>query len=54
VICTNISQAQNAYFFSDKKLNSNIPTPEQFLGYPIGTHQTRHDQLVAYMKELDP
>ncbi len=53
VICTNISQAQNAYFFSDKKLNSNIPTPEQFLGYPIGTHQTRHDQLVAYMKELD-
>lgn len=30
-----------------------IPTPEQFLGYPIGSRYTRHDQLVAYLKELD-
>ncbi len=45
--------AQSSYFLSNKKLNSAIPSPEQFLGYPIGTHQTRHDQLVAYMKELD-
>lgn len=30
-----------------------IPTPEAFLGYPIGTQYTRHDQVVAYLKELD-
>jgi Zinc carboxypeptidase len=47
------ASAQVDYFFSGKKLNSAIPSPEQFLGYQIGTHQTRHDQLVAYMKELD-
>ena len=29
-----------------------IPTPEQFLGYPIGSHYTRHDQIVAYFNEL--
>jgi hypothetical protein len=45
--------AQQDYFFAGKKLNAAIPSPEQFLGYQIGTHQTRHDQLVAYMKELD-
>ncbi len=29
-----------------------MPTPEQFLGYPIGSRYTRHDQLVAYFQEL--
>lgn len=47
-------QAQNAYFFPKaEKLNPAIPTPEQFLGYAIGTHHTRHDRVIAYMQELD-
>ena len=29
-----------------------VETPEQFLGYPIGSRYTRHDQLVAYFQEL--
>lgn len=47
--------AQNDYFFPKHKgsFDPNIPTPEQFLGYPIGSHYTRHDQIVAYFKELD-
>ena len=45
--------AQNAYFFPNKKFNPAIPSPEQFLGYAIGSHHTRHDKLVEYMKELD-
>lgn len=46
--------AQNAYFFpSDQDFDERIPTPQQFLGYEIGTHYTRHDQLVAYFRELD-
>ncbi len=42
------------YFYpSAKSLNKNIPTPEEFLGYPIGSHHTRHDKIVEYFKLLD-
>ena len=41
------------YFFKDKApFDSNIPTPEEFLGYPIGKQHTRHDQIVAYFYKL--
>jgi Zinc carboxypeptidase len=33
--------------------DKNIPTPEQFLGFQIGEQHVSHDQLVAYLKELD-
>ena len=48
-------QAQNAYFFPDYKgsFDPAIPTPEQFLGYPVGSHFTRYDRIVDYLKELD-
>ncbi|OUJ75152.1 M14 family zinc carboxypeptidase [Hymenobacter crusticola] len=48
--------AQNTYFFPAAQAGSfdpAIPTPEKFLGYPIGTHYTRSDQIVAYLRELD-
>lgn len=48
--------AQNKYFFPAATAGSfdpAVPTPEQFLGYPIGTHYTRTDQIVAYLRELD-
>jgi Zinc carboxypeptidase len=41
------------YFFKNKApFNSSIPSPETFLGYPIGTQHTRHDQIVAYLTKL--
>jgi hypothetical protein len=41
------------YFFKDKApFDSNIPSPETFLGYPIGDQHTRHDQIVAYFTRL--
>lgn len=44
---------QNAYFFpSGTTFDPAIPTPEQFLGYPIGDWHTRHDRIVEYFKEL--
>lgn len=47
-----ITQAD--YFYPNTgNFNAAIPTPEKFLGYPIGTHHTRHDRLVEYFKELD-
>ena len=32
--------------------NSNIPSPEEFLGYGIGERHTRHDLIVAYLQKL--
>ena len=41
------------YFFKDKNpFDSSIPTPEEFLGYPIGEQHTRHDQIVSYFFKL--
>lgn len=47
------AQAQSAYFFPQaSEFDPAIPTPQQFLGYEIGSRYTRHDQLVAYFNEL--
>ena len=49
-----LNEAQpNYYYPSAKNLNKNIPSPEEFLGYPIGSHHTRHDKIVEYIKTLD-
>ena len=48
--------AQSSYFFPAAQaadFDPAVPTPEQFLGYPIGSHYTRSDQIVAYLRELD-
>lgn len=46
--------AQQNYFYPNSgNFNSQIPTPEQFLGYGIGTQHTRHDKIVEYFRELD-
>ncbi len=46
-------RAQNEYFFPQgQTFDPGIPSPEEFLGYPIGTFNTRHDKIVAYMQEL--
>jgi hypothetical protein len=29
-----------------------IPSPEAFLGYPIGSHHTRYDRIVSYFEKL--
>jgi hypothetical protein len=41
------------YYLPDISYDKNIPTPEQFLGWQIGEWHVSHDQVVAYMKELD-
>ncbi|GAA0713527.1 M14 family metallopeptidase [Aquimarina litoralis] len=41
------------YFLKDQApFLSEIPTPEEFLGYPIGDQHTRHDQILAYFTKL--
>ena len=44
---------QDDYFFpAGLTFEQGIPSPEEFLGYPIGTFNTRQDRIVAYMQEL--
>jgi len=49
-----VTFSQAAYFYpGGGKMNASIPSPEVFLGYPVGSHHTRHDKVVEYFKELD-
>ncbi len=53
IIGISSATAQNDYFFKQgERFDANIPTPEEFLGYQIGTLHTRHDAIVAYMFKL--
>jgi hypothetical protein len=53
LICASINVQAQDYFFKDQApFDSKIPTPEAFLGYPIGEEHTRHDQMVAYFYKL--
>ena len=46
-------QAQNAYYYPEgTQLNSQIPSPADFLGYEVGEWHTRHDRIVSYFQEL--
>lgn len=46
------AQAQDYFLQNYGPYDKDIPSPEQFLGYPIGDMHTRHDLIVAYMEEL--
>ena len=51
-----IGHAQTDYYFPGSQASDfdpAIPTPEAFLGYPIGSRYTRHDRLVEYLRTLD-
>ncbi|WP_166785194.1 M14 family zinc carboxypeptidase [Sphingobacterium psychroaquaticum] len=46
-------QGQDRYYYGDHaKFNPNIPTPEDFFGFPIGTALVRYDKVVEYFKLL--
>jgi len=44
--------AQSYFFKSYEPFDNKIPSPEEFLGYPIGGQHTRHDRIVAYLDKL--
>ena len=47
------AMSQNDYYFREHaNFNKDIPTPEQFFGYPIGDHHTRYDRIVDYFMML--
>ncbi len=46
------AKAQDYFFSKYAPFAPEIPTPEAFLGYPIGEQHTRHDLIVAYLEKL--
>lgn len=44
--------AQDYFLEKYAPLNEDIPSPEEFLGYGIGEHHTRHDRIVSYLQKL--
>jgi len=52
LFCSTTGYGQDYYFKKFHPFNENIPSPEEFLGYKIGDHHTRHDRIVAYLEKL--
>ncbi|MDR2683503.1 MAG: hypothetical protein LBB64_06515, partial [Dysgonamonadaceae bacterium] len=42
----------NYFFDSSVRFDEKIPSPEQFLGYPIGSKITEHHRIIAYFEKL--
>lgn len=51
-ICSLTTFGQDYFYKQYKPFNKNIPSPEEYLGYPIGHQHTRHDQMVSYFEKL--
>ncbi|MCO4821107.1 MAG: zinc carboxypeptidase [Flavobacteriaceae bacterium] len=51
IMLTTLS-AQDYFFKNQAPFDASIPTPEDFLGRPIGAQHTRHDLIVAYFTKL--
>ena len=52
IFSLNTAKAQDYFLENNGPYNSNILSPEQYLGYEIGFEHTRHDLIVAYLKYL--
>jgi len=51
-LCSTTLFGQDYFFKKYQPFNENIPSPEEFMGYGIGEHHTRHDLIVAYLQKL--
>lgn len=52
-LCLGTTLYGQDYFFKKfQPFDTNIPSPEEFLGYAIGERHTRHDLIVAYLEKL--
>ncbi|MEC9372603.1 MAG: hypothetical protein VYC34_02120, partial [Planctomycetota bacterium] len=49
----NPGEPERFEYFEGLRFDEAIPSPEEFLGYPLGTHFTRHHEQTAYLEALD-
>lgn len=48
------AQGQNlSYYLPEGDYDPSVPTPEAWLGFPVGAWHVNHDQLSGYMRALD-
>jgi hypothetical protein len=47
------AQTPQLRFLPEGPYDPRIPTPESWLGYPVGDWHVSHDQLIGYIKALD-
>ena len=52
LLCTSTTFGQDYFLKKYAPYKQDIPSPEQFLGYGIGEHHTRHDRIVSYLQQL--
>ncbi|MCE2612655.1 M14 family metallopeptidase [Flavobacteriaceae bacterium D16] len=52
LLSTQAFYAQDYFFKKYHPFQSQVPSPEDYLGYPIGAHHTRHDRIVGYLEML--
>ncbi|WP_282054267.1 M14 family zinc carboxypeptidase [Maribacter luteus] len=52
LFCGSTLYGQDYFLKKFHPFNADIPSPEEFLGYGIGEHHTRHDLIVAYLEKL--
>ncbi len=52
LFCGSTLYGQDYYFKKFHPFDAKIPSPEEFLGYGIGEHHTRHDLIVSYLEKL--
>ncbi len=52
LLCTSTLFSQDYFLKKYEPYDSEIPSPESYLGYGIGEHHTRHDRIVGYLEQL--
>jgi hypothetical protein len=45
-------RSQDYYYGNKGPFDETIPTPQEYLGYKVGEHHTRHDLIVGYLTKL--
>lgn len=52
MLCGFSLYSQDYFLEKYKPYDDDIPSPQEFLGYGIGEHHTRHDRIVSYLEQL--
>lgn len=53
LLVSTLALAQEEYFFPGERFDPAIPSPSQYLGYPLGDWHTRYDLIIKYFEKLD-
>lgn len=51
-LAANPAEPERFDYFDGLRFSGDVPSPAEYLGYPIGDHFSRHGDIVGYMKTL--